>query len=46
MDSESAIKRDYLEGLESIYAIGRLQNLGLSPKEAEKLIEKWDEENA
>lgn len=47
MDDEKAIKQDYLNGrLESIYAIERLEALGLLPKDAEKLIEQWDEKNA
>lgn len=47
MDSEDAIKREYKAGeLESIYAIGRLEQLGLASKEAELRIEQWDSDLA
>lgn len=46
MDSEDAIKQDYKEGLESIYAIQRLEGIGMLPKDAETLVEKWDSENS
>jgi hypothetical protein len=45
MDSEDAIEREYKRGnLESIDAIGRLEKLGKKPKEAEALVDQWDEE--
>jgi hypothetical protein len=45
MDSENAIKREYMKGdLSYINAIGRLENLGLKPTEAENLVEEWQSE--
>jgi hypothetical protein len=39
-----SVKADFLEGEEAIFAIERLQALGMSPKEAEALVESWETE--
>ena len=45
MDNEKSIEREFKQGeLESIDAIERLEALGMQPKKAESLIEKWANE--
>lgn len=44
MDDVDVIKKEYKAGeVASIDAIERLERLGLNSKEAEALVEKWDE---
>ncbi len=42
--TKTEIRRDYVNGdLAYIYAIAELQAIGYSGKEAEEIVEKWDE---
>lgn len=45
MDNEDAIKQEFLAGeLEAIAAIQRLEGMGYPPKEAEKIVDEWQED--
>jgi hypothetical protein len=45
-DDRETIKREFLDGeLSSIDAIDRLERLGMNPKDAEALVDEWDEGN-